>query len=90
MSARSTRLRTATSPTVGDRGVWLAQFRNYGDTFGGPVVPPGPLDISIDGSTVTISWPGAGTLQRAATIGGAWDNVQATSPSRRRSQASIA
>jgi hypothetical protein len=65
---------------TGDRGTWLAQFRNYGDTFGGPTVPPGPLDISIDGTTVTISWPGAGTLQRAATIGGTWDNVQATSP----------
>lgn len=62
------------------RTTWLAQIRNYGDTFGGPVLPPGPLDISIDGSTVTISWPGAGTLQRAATIGGTWDNVQATSP----------
>jgi hypothetical protein len=65
---------------VDDRGTWLAQIRNYGDTFGGPAVPPGPLEISIDGSTVTISWPGAGTLQRAATIDGSWDNVQATSP----------
>ena len=64
---------------IPDRGVWLAQFRNYGDTFGGTGVP-GPLSISIVGGDVQITWPGAGTLQRTPTIGGSWADVQGGSP----------
>jgi hypothetical protein len=62
-----------------DRATWLAQFRNYGDTFGSTVVP-GPLSISIVDGNVRISWPGAGTLQRTATLGGTWENLPASSP----------
>jgi hypothetical protein len=64
---------------IPDRGTFLAQIRNYGDTSSTSEL--GPLDIEISGANVTISWPQSGTLQSADTIGGSWNNVQgAASP----------
>lgn len=37
--------------------------------------PPGPLTISNTGGSVTISWPGTGTLQAAPTVNGPWTPV---------------
>ncbi len=64
---------------VGDQGTFLAQIRNYGDTFE-TSVQPGPLTISVVGGNVQITWPGAGTLQRTPALGGTWTDVQGTSP----------
>jgi hypothetical protein len=61
-----------------DRGVWLAQIRNYSDTFALP--PTEPLTIGISDGVITINFS-SGTLQSVENIGGTWSDVAgATSP----------
>jgi hypothetical protein len=38
------------------------------------------LTVSISGGTVTITWPGAGTLLQAPSLAGPWTTAGATSP----------
>lgn len=42
--------------------------------------PPAELSISLTGSSVTITWDGAGQLQKAPTLSGPWENVPGASP----------
>jgi hypothetical protein len=61
-----------------DRAVWLAQFRNYSDTFALP--PTEPLTIGISDGVITINFS-SGTLQSVENLGGTWSDVAgATSP----------
>jgi hypothetical protein len=61
-----------------DRDVWLAQFRNYSDTFALP--PTEPLTIGISEGVITINYS-SGTLQSVENLGGTWSDVAgATSP----------
>ncbi len=62
------------------RGMWLAKFRDYGDTF-----PPTPIKLSFSAAAgkLTISWtPSGGTLQTSPSLSGTptWTDVGAANP----------
>jgi hypothetical protein len=59
------------------RGMWLAKFRDYGDTFAA-VEPTPTLSIARSASGVTITF--TGSLQSADTITGTWSDVPGSSP----------
>jgi hypothetical protein len=67
---------TATAGTP-PQGMFLAQFRNYGDTFQAtPTTPTLAWTHSASGLTLTFT----GTLQSATSVAGPWTNVTGGSP----------
>lgn len=72
------------SPQSGERGAFLARFREYGNVSGSDPGPGIRLTIRKVLPEVEIAWEGGGTLQsRVAVESGSWENVpNAASPYR--------
>jgi hypothetical protein len=57
--------------------VWLAKFRDYGDTKTGSGIPTLSYAVA-SGGKLTLTF--TGTLQSAATVNGTWTDVSSSSP----------
>jgi hypothetical protein len=62
------------TPGTPPQGMWLAKFRNYGDTFSS--TPTLTWTYTSSGLTLTYT----GTLQSATSVNGPWTAVTGTSP----------